>query len=138
MPSKSGYQFSILGAHDTDITMLASLALARAEQEIGRLYLERSASGWTLVGDEAAGRFAWDDDQPSGHPYAVVIDGHTLSWEEFGEALSSLEGWRFRLVIEDGSDDARPKGPHALVDLPDHIIGRLRDGSFPDSGAGPD
>ena len=31
----------------------------------------------------------------------MVIDGRTLSWEEFGEALGSYEGWNFSLVIED-------------------------------------
>jgi hypothetical protein len=34
-------------------------------------------------------------------PTTWVIDGRKLSWEEFGEALGSYEGWNFRLVIED-------------------------------------
>lgn len=40
--------------------------------------------------------------------YAVVVDGRTLSWEEFGRTLESFEGWRFRLVV-DGIDDVRPE-----------------------------
>jgi hypothetical protein len=37
-----------------------------------------------------------------------VIDGRTLSWEEFGRTLESFEGWRFRLLIDD-IDDVRPQ-----------------------------
>ncbi|MDQ4097426.1 MAG: hypothetical protein M3144_06125 [Actinomycetota bacterium] len=62
------------------------------------------------MGDEVAGRFVWSDDQPNGRPYSVVIDGRLLTWEEFGEALESYEGWMFRLVIEDRVDDARVDG----------------------------
>ena len=64
VPTGQGYQFSVLGAHDADIRMLTSLALARAEDEIGRLHLEPSGSGWTLVGDEVTGRFVWDTSSP--------------------------------------------------------------------------
>ena len=31
----------------------------------------------------------------------MVIDGRTLTWAQFGEALSAFEGWNFRLLIED-------------------------------------
>jgi len=53
---------------------------------------------------EVSGRLVWAGD---GAPYAVVIDGRTLSWEDFGRTLESFEGWRFRLVIDD-IDDVRP------------------------------
>ncbi len=45
-----------------------------------------------------------------------------LTWEQFGEALSSLEGWRFRLLIEDRGDDALPEAEVIPLDLPDHVI----------------
>jgi hypothetical protein len=41
-------------------------------------------------------------------PFDVVIDGRTLTWSEFGQALHSFEGWRFRMTIEDPCDDLRP------------------------------
>ncbi len=37
----------------------------------------------------------------AGAPFDVVIDGRTLTWDQFGEALSAYEGWNFRLLIED-------------------------------------
>lgn len=124
VPPGEGYRFSVLGAHDADTSVLVSLAVSRAEREIDHLYLEPDShsGGWVMTGDEVAGWFTSDDDQPDGYPYAVVIDGRTLTWEEFGEALSGLEGWRFRLVIEDRLDDVRPDGYSEVLDLPDHVI----------------
>lgn len=50
----------------------------------------------------------WSDGRETGDPYDVVVDGRTLSWEEFGRALGAYEGWRFRMVIEDRCEDVRP------------------------------
>lgn len=52
-------------------------------------------------GEEVVGRFVWSDEGVAGVPFDVVIDGRTLTWEEFGVALTSYEGWNFRLLIED-------------------------------------
>lgn len=48
----------------------------------------------------------------------VVVDGRQLGWEEFGHALASFEGWRFRLVIDDPAEDLRPDAQ--IVMLGDH------------------
>lgn len=44
-----------------------------------------------------------DDDpdgmSPDAEAHAVVVDGRYLTWEEFGAALTSFEGWRFRCRI---------------------------------------
>ena len=73
----------------------------------GTTYLEPNPSrpGWLLRDREVAGRLVWAG---AGAPYAVVIDGRTLSWEEFGRTMESFEGWRFRLTIDD-IDDLRPE-----------------------------
>jgi len=109
VPVGEGYEFAVLGDHDADVGALVSRVRSRAEGEIGRSYLERASrrSGWTLRDDEVAGRLVWSDEGDNGRPYDVVIDGRILSWEEFGTALESYEGWGFRLVIEDRVEDAR-------------------------------
>ncbi len=38
-------------------------------------------------GEEVVGRFMWSDEGVAGVPFDVVIDGRTLTWEEFGVAL---------------------------------------------------
>jgi hypothetical protein len=103
---EGGFEFGVLGDHDADVSMLVAAVRARAEAEMSRCYLEPDPGGvgWTLAGEDVAGRLEWD---PDGGPYRAVIDGRSLSWEEFGLALGSFEGWRFRLVIEDRSADVR-------------------------------
>lgn len=109
VPVGEGYRFAVLGDHDADVDDLVTRVRSIANSEIRRLYLEPAPNrdGWTLRDDEVAGQLIWNDEGGHGEPYRVIIDGRTLSWEEFGMALESYEGWRFRLVIEDSIDDAR-------------------------------
>lgn len=101
-----GYQVRVIGGHDVDVSMLVEQLLLQVRDEIGTSHLQPHPSrpGWLLRDREAAGRLVWAGD---GLPYAVVIDGRRLSWEEFGRAVESFEGWRFRLVFDD-IDDLRP------------------------------
>lgn len=103
-----GYEFAVLGDHDANVDGLIEHVRQQAEAEVGRLYLEpaHDHDGW-MVDEEVAGRFVWNDEEPSGRPYKVVVDGRTLTWEELGLALEAYEGWNFRLVIEDRVQDAR-------------------------------
>jgi hypothetical protein len=105
-----GYHFAVLGAHDADVGELVALVTRRAEQEIARRYLEPNPhrAGWIITGDEAAGRLVCGEERELGGPFDVVVDGHTLTWEELGRALEPYEGWRFRLVLEDPCEDVRP------------------------------
>ncbi|HVL05744.1 MAG TPA: hypothetical protein VM388_07135 [Acidimicrobiales bacterium] len=99
-----GYEFAVLGDHDAEVAPLVAEVEAIARREVACLYLEAAEHrpGWRLTeADEARGRFVWNERSERGVPYDVVIDGRKLSWEEFGEALGSYEGWNFRLVIED-------------------------------------
>jgi hypothetical protein len=102
-----GYHVRGIGAHDVDVPMLVEQLRLQVRDEIGATSLEPSPSrpGWLLRGHQVAGRLVWAGE---GAPYAVVIDGRTLSWAESGRTLESFEGWRFRLVIDD-IDDVRPE-----------------------------
>lgn len=61
-----------------------------------------------FIGFEVTGRLVcpdggvWSGDRYS---YDVVVDGHAMSWEEFGRTLEPFEGMTFRLVVEDGIDE---------------------------------
>jgi hypothetical protein len=35
----------------------------------------------------------------------LVIDGRDVSWEELGRMLMTFEGWQFRMVIRDRSEE---------------------------------
>ena len=104
-----GYEFAVLGDHGAAVAPLVAEVEAIARREVGRLYLEPAEHhpGWRLAdADQARGRFVWNDRSDRGVPYDVVIDGRKLTWEEFGEALGSYEGWNFSLVIEDRTVEA--------------------------------
>lgn len=53
------------------------------------------------LADEVVGRIG-----PLG-PLTLVVDGHAVSWDESGEALSPYEGWQFVLRITDRFGDPR-------------------------------
>ncbi len=118
VPVGEGYRFAVLGDHDADVEVLMARVRSLAESEVGRLYLEpaRHRHGWDLGVDEVVGRLVWDNEAGGGTPYSVIIDGRTLSWQEFGTALEAYEGWRFRIVIEDSIVDARSDAD--IVELP--------------------
>ena len=118
---EEGFEFSVLGAHDAHVDELVAHVREMAQRGIATQYLERDAVrgwGWTLRGDEVAGRLVWSEENGHGGPYDVVVDGRALTWDEFGCALASFEGWHFRLIIEDRLDDLRPDAEViALSDL---------------------
>lgn len=49
-------------------------------------------------------RIEWDETSDERMPL-LVIDGREVSWEEFGRMLMSFEGWQFRMVIGDRSEE---------------------------------
>jgi len=105
-----GYQRAILGAHDADPGELVARLHSLAIDEVGRQYLELNPHrpGWLLVDDVVEGHLVWSEGHETGAPYDVVVDGRTLSWEEFGRTLEAYEGWRFRMELADRIDDVRP------------------------------
>lgn len=100
----AGYHVEVLGDHDADLDLLLQTLRSKVGAHIDRLYLEPTHDWpeWTLTADEVMGRLVRQDGELT---YGVVVDGRTLSWEEFGRTLGSYEGWQFRLVLGDAADD---------------------------------
>ncbi len=119
VPIGEGYHFAVLGSHDANIDELVTAVQIQAKADVSRQYLEPNPhrSGWIVRDQEVAGRLIYSENSGIGGPYNVVVDGRTLTWEEFGEALEPYEGWRFRMVIEDRCADLRPDAD--VVDFPD-------------------
>ena len=86
-------------------------------------YLEPATNGpgWRVTdGDEVVGRFIWSDEGGAGAPFDVVIDGRTLTWEQFGQALSAYEGWSFRLLVEDRVAEAETETETEVINIARH------------------
>ncbi len=78
-------------------------------------------AGWRVTdGHEVVGRFMWSDEGAARAPFDVVIDGRTLTWDRFGEALSAYEGWNFRLLIEDRVVEAETEAEAEVIDIARH------------------
>jgi len=97
--SFEGYFAEVVGPHDADVAVLVARTKAAIRQRIMRQDLERSPSGHMIMaGTELIGRLVWQDGDT---PYAVVVDGRTMGWEEFGLAMEPYEGWEFRLSFDE-------------------------------------
>jgi hypothetical protein len=110
-PPDGGYEFEEFGDHDADPEMLLDLVTVRAGTEMARRSLTRAGSGqWETCHDggslaaEVVGRIAT---VPPFGPLTLVVDGHAVSWDELGQALSPYEGWQFVLRIKDRFGDPR-------------------------------
>ena len=132
---EEGYRFEVLGAHDADLAAVVTEVTTQATTEIGRRYLETHPwrDGWLAAGTEIAGRLVHNGREEAGWPYDVVVDGRTLTWDQLGAALEPYEGFRFRLVISDRLDDARPDA--AIIDLPTPFPTSEEDHPVPDQQA---
>jgi len=102
-PAGEGYQFKLLGQHDSDIDALLGSLRERIRAGISRVDLKPNLhrEGWLLAGETVSGRFEWNDAGDNFKPYDVAVDGRRLSWEEFGNAFEGFEGWGFTLHIDD-------------------------------------
>lgn len=94
-----GYRVEVVGSHFSDVPELIAQARSGIRERIGRLELERSPHDghWEMSGWEVNGRFEWNEKSDL---YDVVIDGRRLTWDEFGQVVSSFEGWEFKLSID--------------------------------------
>lgn len=106
-PPGGGHHVQVIGAHNVDVPMLVEQLRVQVRDEIATAYLEPNPhrTGWLVRDRELRGRLIWAGNHG---PYAVVVDGQTLSWDELGRTLEPFEGYRFRLVVED-TDDVRPE-----------------------------
>jgi hypothetical protein len=100
----AGYQFQILGESDDDLLSLLGRLVERMRRSLSIKHLVHSAHGLQIAERTVRARIEWDEMQDGRIPL-LVIDGREVSWEEFGRMLMTFEGWQFRMVIGDRSDE---------------------------------
>jgi hypothetical protein len=99
-----GYQFQILGKPNDEPLFLLSHLIERMRRSLSIKHLVRSKYGMQIADQTVCGRIEWDE-SADGRVPLLVIDGQEVSWEELGRMLMSFEGWQFRLVIRDRSEE---------------------------------
>lgn len=92
-----GYRFSAVGPSGNPAVALAALR-RKLYQVINTRHLDRqgAAGARWITHDVIRGRIASDTE--SGQP-VIVVDGEALSWEDFGAALLTHEGFDFELRL---------------------------------------
>lgn len=91
----AGYEFRAY----SETTPSAALGRLREKmhRELATRHLAGSPGDYHMTHDKLKGRIAWDSE----NGLALVVDGITLSLEEFASLLESHEGWNFELRITD-------------------------------------
>lgn len=100
-----GYQFQMLGKPDDDPLSLLARLIERMRRSLSVKHLVRSEHGTQIADQTICGRIEWDEAEHDRRVPLLVIDGQDVSWDELGRMLMSFEGWQFRLVIYDRSDE---------------------------------
>lgn len=95
-----GYRLEMDCGHFDDARRLLPRIKAEMLAAIARPFLKlNELDSWDLKGDEVGGYLADDVAREDFGPPRVLIDGHALSWEEFGLALTQYVGWSFQLHL---------------------------------------
>ncbi|HUY54191.1 MAG TPA: hypothetical protein VMV23_03420 [Candidatus Nanopelagicaceae bacterium] len=92
-----GYRLDLSIDHEDDPGPLLARLRAAVRGMIAHPYLEpQEWHGWVLRAEKAGGRLTEDDESDLPR---VVIDGHSLAWEDYGRLLTAYVGWSFHLRL---------------------------------------
>lgn len=95
---EGGHRLEVGADHYEDPGPLPERIRLAARSAAGRVQVTQDEQGrLQLEGLEMTGRLEESDD-PYENPL-VVIDGQSLTWEEFGDLLSPTKGWTFHLRL---------------------------------------
>jgi hypothetical protein len=122
-----GYQFAVLEPAETPVREAYAKLVGKIETGIAVRYLQSSdfpgaapsQNRLYAKGTAVNGRI----EERDGTPPRAVIDGREYSWEEFGEFVSSFNGFDFRLECFDACESREitpdPVRPNPIGWLPD-------------------
>ena len=99
-----GYRFQVHGEAE-DVQKLYRKLLGKMQRALTWQHIVEEKGSLSVTDDlKVRGRFEWDDETDGGLPL-LVIDGKAVTWDEFGRALMTFEGWQFKIEIYDPSEE---------------------------------
>ncbi len=105
-----GYRFCLIGEVEGGVPNLFKMLgqlIARVKRGLGRKHIEAGHYGSDQITDEGVVRGRITSDIKTGSSLPIlVIDGHKISWHEFGKMVMTYEGFNFKLDIFDRSEEA--------------------------------
>jgi hypothetical protein len=101
----AGYRFQIIGDPEEDQLALLGRLIEKMRRSLSTKHLTKSEYGLEISEERVVrGRIEWDDTHQGDLPL-LVIDGREIDWEQFGRMLMTFEGWQFKLIIADKSEE---------------------------------
>ncbi len=101
----AGYQFEIIGDPEGDLLELLSRLIEKIRRGLSTKHLIDRDLGQQIANHQIVrGEIGWDEAEGGSGPL-LTIDGHEITWREFGRMLMSFEGWQFKLEIKDKSEE---------------------------------
>lgn len=101
----NGYQFEVQADMDGDQHEAVQKLFTKIHKGLSKKSIEtKSFEGrkvHSLVSDEIEGRIEWDYE---GDKTVLIIDGKNYSLQEFGDILSSRDGFNFKIMIYDPTE----------------------------------
>ncbi len=96
----SGYQFRVIGEPEDEPFAVLGRLVKKIKGALSTRHLEESPLG-LLIADHGIvrGNIECDLEDPYRQMPLLIIDGREITWAEFGQILTSYEGWRFKLKI---------------------------------------
>lgn len=102
----AGHEFQIVGDPADDAFSLLGRMIERIKRALSvRHIADTDDFGLQIVDDVVRGRIESDTITGESGP-VLIIDGKEITWEEFGQMLTTFEGWQFKLEIFDRSEEA--------------------------------
>jgi hypothetical protein len=91
---------------DSDVELISLLGrlIERMRRRLSVKDLLQSDQRLEIADKTVRGRIEWNESKDERMP-VLVIDGRDVSWEELGRMLMTFEGWQFRMVIRDRSEE---------------------------------
>jgi hypothetical protein len=101
----AGYQFQIIGDPEEDMLVLLGRLIQKMRRALATKHLTEGQYGLRIADDRVVrGKIEADIDQDDRVPL-LIIDGKEITWNEFGRMLMSFEGWQFKMMIADKSEE---------------------------------
>jgi hypothetical protein len=101
----AGYRFQIIGDPEENLLALLGRLIEKMRRSLSTEHLTKSEYGLQISEERVVrGLIEWDDAHHGRVPL-LVIDGREVDWEEFGRMLMTFEGWQFKLIIADKSEE---------------------------------
>lgn len=101
---RGGYEFQILDDAQADLFELMARLVERMRRALSLRHLVDDGQRCSIADMTVRGRIGCDLESDDRIPL-LVIDGRELSWEQFGQMLTTFEGWQFKLEIKDPSEE---------------------------------